>query len=152
MKAVDVFYFSKMGPETDEQKRERLNRLKVEREKWLETQKLDLQLRKERATKLKDFKQHQFGEYVCHVNLLKRDRYFDHPLPASYATPYSPKLSSLGSLAMREAGYHRYRVNGQHLVGDMIPKVWYSHLCSVTSVSFVTLTSSSLSPKPLAYG
>jgi hypothetical protein len=129
MKALDVFYFGKMDPETDEQKSERENRLKGEREKWLEAQKLDLQLRKERATKLKDFKQHQFGEYVCHVNLLKRDRFFDCPMPESYATPYSPKPSSLGSLAMREAGYNRHRVNGQQLVGDMIPKVFItSHI------------------------
>jgi hypothetical protein len=121
MKALDVFYFSKI--ETDEQKRERENRLKVERDKWLKAQKLDLQLRNERATKLKDFKQHMFGEYVCHVNLLKRDRFFDCPLPASSAVPYSPARSTLGSLAMKEAGYHRKRVKGQQLVGDLIPKV-----------------------------
>lgn len=125
MKALDVFYFSRMDPETNEQKLQRENKLKAERDKWLESQKLDLQLRKERATKLKDFKQHQFGDFVCHVNLLKRDRFFDCPLPTSYAEPYKPLPSSLGSLAMREAGYHRLRVNGQQLVGDMIPKVTY---------------------------
>lgn len=130
MKALDVFYFSKIGPETDEQKRDRENKLKAERDKWLETQKLDLQLRKERATKLKDFKQHHFGEYVCHVNLLKRDRFFDCPLPTSYASPYNPARSTLGSLAMREAGYHRHRVNGQQLVGDMIPQVCIHSLFS----------------------
>eukprot|EP00804_Cyclotella_cryptica_P003215 CCRYP_010465-RB/>CCRYP_010465-RB protein AED:0.11 eAED:0.11 QI:193/1/1/1/0.61/0.57/14/6319/1145 len=121
MKLVDVFYFSKITPETNEQKLERENRLKIERDKWLEAQILEAQLRKERATKLKDFKQYLFGEFVCHVNVLKRDRFFDVPLPASSAAPYSPKLSSLGSLAMQEAGYHRQRVNGQQLIGDMIP-------------------------------
>jgi hypothetical protein len=122
MKALDMYYFV---PETDEQKLERENRLKVQRDKWLQAQKLDLQLKKERATKLKDFKQHQFGQYVCHVNILKKDRFFDYPLPASSATPFQPTPSSLGSLAMEEAGYHRQRVNGQHLVGDMIPKVFF---------------------------
>lgn len=118
-----MFYFSKISPETDEQKLERENRLKMERDKWLEAQKLEAQLRKERAAKLKDFKQYLFGEFVCHVNVLKRDRYFDAPLPASCAVPYSPKFSSLGTLAMQEAGYHRHRVNGQQLIGDMIPTV-----------------------------
>jgi hypothetical protein len=64
------------------------------------------------------FKQAMFGEYVCNVNTLKRDRFFDIPIPASKATPYNPELSTLGSLAMQEAGYHRHCVKGQHLVGD----------------------------------
>jgi hypothetical protein len=66
-----------------------------------EAQKLELQLKKEWVSKLKDFKQAMFGEYVCNVNTLKRDRFFDIPIPASKATPYNPKLTTLGrSLAM----------------------------------------------------
>jgi hypothetical protein len=121
MKLADIFYFSKIEPETHAQKVERENRLQMERDKWLEAQKLELQLKKESASKLKDFKQTMFGEYVCNVNILKRDRFFDIPISASKATPYNPERSTLGSLAMREAGYHRHRVKGQHLVGDMIP-------------------------------
>ena len=100
-----------------------MKQLKADRDKWLETQKLDLHLKNERARKLKDFKEQRFGKCIAHVNLLKRDRFYDIPLPASYAFPYVQKRSSLGSLAIQEAGYLRRRVNGQQLIGDMIPQV-----------------------------
>ena len=117
MKLVDKFYYSRQ--DTDEQKRERVN----ERQKRLDEQKLEAQIARERASKLRDFKQYMFGEHICRVNILKKDRYYDLPLPSSSATLYNPKSKSLGELAMQEAGYHRNRVNGQQLVGRMIPTV-----------------------------
>ena len=125
MKLVDIFYFSKMTRETEEQKLERESLSKLSRKKQIECQMIEVQITKEKASKLKDFKQYMFGDFVSKVNILKLDRYHDIPLPASSATPYSPKKLSLGELAMEEAGNNRTRINGQHLVGDMIPKVQF---------------------------
>ena len=124
MKLADVFYFSRIKPETEEQKKERESRYKLHRRKKLADQILEAQIAREKASKLKDFKQYMFGEFVSRVNILKLDRYYDIPLPASSASKYNPKSYTLGELAMQEAGYHRTRVDGQQLVGDMIPKVW----------------------------
>ena len=124
MKLADMFYFSQLGKETDEQKKERMNQLQRERQKRLDKQKLEAQIAREKRAKLRDFKQYMFGEHICKVNILKKDRYYDLPLPTSSATIFKPKERSLGELAMQEAGYHRTRVDGQHLVGDMIPKIY----------------------------
>mmetsp|Transcript_11555 Transcript_11555/g.25337 ORF Transcript_11555/g.25337 Transcript_11555/m.25337 type:complete len:715 (+) Transcript_11555:140-2284(+) len=124
MKLADIYYFSRLKEETDEQKQERMGQLQLERQKRLEKQKLDAQIAREKASKLRDFKQYMFGERICKVNILKNDRYYDLPLPSSSSTLYNPKSKSLGELAMQEAGYHRSRVNGQQLVGEMIPVIY----------------------------
>lgn len=69
-----------------------------------------------------DIKMWMFGEHTCRVNVLKMDRYYDLPLPKSSVTSYTPKLKSLGEVAMQEAGYRRDRIDGQQLVGEMIPQ------------------------------
>jgi len=122
MKLAEWYYFShlKEEDETDEEKRERMDK----RKKWLDQRKLEAQIAREKASKLLDFKQYMFGERICSVNILKKDRYYDLPLPTSRASFYMPKSKSLGALAMQEAGYHRNRVNGQQLVGEMIPKIY----------------------------
>jgi len=124
MMLADKFYFSKLESETDEQKMEREGNLRLARRKQLENQLLEAQIRREKAEKLKDFKQFMFGQFVSKVNITKLDRSFDIPLPESSATPYTPKSLSLGELAMEEAGYRRTRINGQQLVGDMIPTLF----------------------------
>ena len=123
MKMADVYYFTPLQEETDEQKKQRMSHLRLERQKRLDKQKLEAQVAREKASKLRDFKQYMFGELICRVNILKKDRYYDLPLPASSATMFNPKAKSLGELAMQEAGYRRTRVDGQQLVGEMIPKV-----------------------------
>jgi len=119
MKLADIYYFS----ENDEQRHARMETLRLERQKWLDQLKNDAMISREKTAKLRDFKQYLFGKYICRVNILKKDRYYDIPLPTSSATVYDPKSMSVGELAMQEAGYHRTRVDGQHLIGDMIPKV-----------------------------
>ena len=123
MKLVDIFFVDHVEEETDELKLERMNKLQRERQKWLEQQKLEALIVRENVAKLRDFKQYMFGQHIIQVNTLKKDRYYDIPLPSSTSTPYDPESKSLGELAMQEAGYHRVRVDGQQLVGDMIPKV-----------------------------
>ena len=130
MKIADIYYFSHLKEETDEQKKERMNQLQLERQKRLDKQKLDAQVGREKSAKLRDFKQYMFGEHICSVNILKKDRYYDVPLPSSSAEIYNPKSKSLGELAMQEAGYRRTRVDGQQLVGEIIPEV--SRICIVS--------------------
>jgi len=119
---LDKFYINHLTEEemTDEKKLEYTNK----RKKWLDKQKEEAQLAREKASKLRDFKQYMFGQRICRVNILKKDRYYDVPLPTSSASVYNPKSKSLGELAMQEAGYHRKRVNGQQLIGEMIPKIY----------------------------
>ena len=123
MKLADIYYFSRLNEESDEQKKQRMNQLQLERQKRLDQQKLEAKIAREKSAKLRDFKQYMFGEHICRVNILKKDRYYDIPLPTSSSTLYNPESKSLGEVAMQEAGYRRTRVEGQHLVGEMIPKV-----------------------------
>jgi hypothetical protein len=120
MKLVDLFYFQVI--ESEEESNERLNKIKLERKKYLAEQLLQAQIVKENNTKLKDFKQYMFGKYITKVNIMKKDRFIDEPLSESSAVVYNPNVKSLGAIAMQEAGYHRVRVDGQQLVGEMIPK------------------------------
>jgi hypothetical protein len=108
--------------ESEEESNERLNKIKLERKKYLAEQLLQAQIVKENNTKLKDFKQYMFGKYITKVNIMKKDRFIDEPLSESSAVVYNPNVKSLGAIAMQEAGYHRVRVDGQQLVGEMIPK------------------------------
>jgi hypothetical protein len=123
MKLIDVFLIDHVEEETDALKTERMNKLQRERQKWLDQQKLEALIVRENVAKLRDFKQYMFGQHIIQVNTLKKDRYYDIPLPSSTSTPYDPGSKSVGELAMQEAGYHRVRITGQQLVGDMIPQV-----------------------------
>ena len=78
-------------------------------------------IKRENAAKLRDIKKFMFGDWISKVPVLKADRHRDFPLPESQAIPYAPKPLQLADLAMREAGYNRTRLPGQHLEGDMIP-------------------------------
>jgi len=122
MKLVDRFYFQ--INESEEQLTERENRLRTERQKYLADQLLQAQIVRESNTKLKDFKQYMFGKFITKVNIMKKDRFYDKPLSESSAVVYNPEVQSLGALAMQEAGYHRVRVEGQQLVGEMIPTIF----------------------------
>jgi hypothetical protein len=130
MRLADIYYFSRDKEENHDQKHKRMKKLLLERQKWLDTQKQNALIAREKKAKLLDFKQYLFGRHICKVNILKKDRYYDIPLPTSSATLYDPKSMSLGEVAMQEAGYHRIRVDGQNLVGEMIPKVCHT-ICSV---------------------
>lgn len=123
MKLVDIFLIDHVEEETDALMQERRNKLQRERQKWLDQQKLEALIVRENVAKLRDFKQYMFGQHIIQVNTLKKDRYYDIPLPSSTSSPYDPGSKSLGEVAMQEAGYHRIRITGQQLVGDMIPQV-----------------------------
>ncbi len=123
MKLVDVFYFSKLKPETEEERIEREKRQKKERRMATSHAAKEARLARENVAKLKDMKHLMFGRFAIKVPILKQDRYSDRPLPESSATPYKEKALTLAELAMQEAGYHRTRLPGQTLVGDMIPRL-----------------------------
>ena len=64
-----------------------------------------------------------FGKYICQVNVLKKDRYYDLPLPTSSAILYNTTSESLDDHGKPEVVHEYARVDGQQLVGDMIPRV-----------------------------
>ena len=118
MKLVDIYYYRPLeSPEREEQ-------LRTERQDYLADQLFQAQVARESNTKLKDFKQYMFGKYITKVNIAKRDRFVDKPLPESSAVVYNPGVKSLGEQALQEAGNHQTRVDGQQLVGEMIPKLF----------------------------
>jgi hypothetical protein len=123
MKLVDVYYVSKLKPLSDE---EIQTKKRLEREQRNDRTKVAVtQARKKREdlVKLKDMKKVLFGKFITRVPVLKEDRYRDIPTEMSKAEPYQPQPTSIAVLAMQDAGYHKVRMPGQHLVGDMIPRV-----------------------------
>jgi len=123
MKLVDIFYFSLIEPETDEQRQLRRKAEKLAQKLSNSDSIIQARTARENAVKLKAMKTYMFGKYALRVPVLKTDRYNDIPLAESFANPYEERNFSLGELAMQEAGYNKKRVPGQTLVGDMIPYV-----------------------------
>lgn len=123
MKLVDIFYVSLIEPETDEQRERRKNAEKLAQKLTHTETILQARIIRENTAKLKAMKRYMFGKHALRVPVLKQDRYQDIPLAESFAVPYKERNFSLGGLAMQEAGYHKKRVPGQTLVGDMIPYV-----------------------------
>jgi hypothetical protein len=123
MKLVDIFYIRKIKPLSQEEI-DNKKLLELERRRLITSEALvDARIKRENAAKLKAMKTYLFGKFISRVPVLKEDRYRDIPLPESTAVPYTPPPVPLSEMAMREAGYRRTRLPGQHLVGDMIPKV-----------------------------
>lgn len=118
-----VFYVSKIKPPTEEEKEQRREQERQNRRELLGATIAEKRIKKEKAAKLRDMKKYMFGKFITRVPVLKEDRYRDVPLPGSSATPYKQELLPLSELAMQEAGYRRTRIPGQHLTGDMIPKL-----------------------------
>lgn len=123
MKAVDIFYVSKIKPLTEEEEAKQEHEADKLRRERTKAAALQAKIAREDAQKLKDMKKYMFGKFITHVSVLKLDRFRDIPLPCSSATPYEQKSLPMSELAMKEAGKDRTRIPGQHLVGDMIPKV-----------------------------
>ena len=123
MKLVDIFYVQTLKVETEEEKKKR--EVKERDERRLQTSERASQARqvREDAAKLKQMKKYMFGKFAMRVPTLKEDRFTDLPLPQSTATAYKQRALSLAELAMQEAGYNRTRLQGQNLIGDMIPTV-----------------------------
>ena len=123
MKLLDVLVIRRMKPLTTEE-------LEAQRILWME--RIDARtsaasaaarIKRENQLKLKAMKSVMFGKYVVKVPILKSDRYRDLPTRASHAAPYVAPRLPMSELAMRDAGYCRKRIQGQHLVGDMIPQL-----------------------------
>lgn len=122
MKLVDIYVIGKEPLSEEEEKKKQM----IDKEKRYMKHIKAVQaarIQRENGTKLKAMKKHMFGKYVIRIPVLKEDRYRDHPLPESSAAPYKLDSRSLSELAMEEVGYRRTRVPGQHLEGDMIPRV-----------------------------
>lgn len=120
MKFVDVFY---LGRQDQTGALDSLARVEMERWKRQKTARMKARINVENEQKLRAMKEYMFGRFVTRVPVLKEDRYRDMPLPDSSATPYVANLLPLSELAMLEAGYKRKRLIGQHIIGNMIPRV-----------------------------
>ena len=123
MKLVDIYYVSLIAPETEEEREHRKRQEKLAQKLQNTEIAKQAQIKRENTAKLKSMKEYLFGKLSIRVPILKQDRYQDIPLAESFATPYREKNFSLAELAIKEAGYHKTRVPGQTLVGDMIPYV-----------------------------
>jgi hypothetical protein len=122
MKIVDIYFYSKIRPLSDDELEEREELQKIQRQELTSKAASENRIKRENAAKLRDMKKYMFGKFISRVPTIKADRYRDVPLPESQAVPYKPKPLSLAQLAMKEAGYKRTRLPGQHLEGDMIPR------------------------------
>lgn len=123
MKLVDIFYVSKIEKLTEEERAEKQEREREERRLSTQSIVAEARIKRENQVKLKAMKKHLFGKFIVRVPVLKEDRYRDLPTPESHAEPYDPGMQPMSELAMQDAGYRKIRVPGQHLLGDMIPKV-----------------------------
>jgi hypothetical protein len=123
MKLVDIYYVREIESRTEEEIENQKLKERAQRRLATTVAVSEARVKREDAAKLKAMKKHMFGKYITRVPILKEDRYRDMPLPESTATPFRPTPISLSELAMQEAGYHRTRLPGQHLIGNMIPKV-----------------------------
>ena len=121
MKAVDIFYVSKLKPLTEEELEKQEHEAKMLRKEKTKEAALQARIAREDAKKLKDMKKYMFGKFITHVSVLKLDRFRDIPLPQSEAKPYEKKSLPMSELAMKEAGKDRTRIPGQQLIGNMIP-------------------------------
>ena len=123
MKLLDIFYFSKLKDLSEDEIE--AQRLAAREKRRLATEEAlsQARIKREKAAKLEAMKTYMFGKYIARVPVLKEDRFKDIPRSESYAVPYKPTPIPLSEIAMQEAGYHRTRLPGQHLVGDMIPRM-----------------------------
>ena len=110
MKLVDIFWYSKMANKFNEEAAE-----KDREDEVVQTAAAAARVQREELAKLKDMKQALYGHYSIKVPTLKIDRYPDIPLHTSMSAA-SEKKESNDSI-------QSVRIPGQHLFGNMIPKV-----------------------------
>jgi len=123
MMLVDIHYWVPMENMSEEDRIEEKEKARKMRKVVFKKQIEEARTQKEKAKKLKQMKRYIFGKFIAKVPVLKEDRHWDVPLAESSATLYKPKPLPLAEVAMMEAGYHRVRLPGQQLEGDMIPVV-----------------------------
>ena len=123
MKLVDIYVIKATKPLTAEEQASKREADRLKRKEATSALLAEARIKRENAAKLKAMKKYMFGKFITKVPVLKEDRYRDTPLPDSTAVPYKAELLPLSEVAMQEAGYNRKRVPGQHLVGDMIPRI-----------------------------
>jgi len=123
MKLLDIYYFSLIKPESDEERQFREQAQKLKESLSTKEAVIEARLLRENTKKMRDMQKYMFGRYALRIPVIKQDRYADMPLGESFATPYKEKDFTLAQLAMQEAGFRTTRIPGQTLDGDMIPKI-----------------------------
>jgi len=113
MKLVDVFYYSKLKVDTEEEELKKMEEyykgLKEDATKNAEL----ARIKTEEAVKQKSVKEILFGQFVTRVPVIKCESFIDLPLHNSYSKKYVPP-------AKEPTVYH---IGGQALVGTIIPEL-----------------------------
>lgn len=135
MKLLDIFYFQRIQSEKEKKKEDLALRFN-ERYAMLVGESLFRKIRKETALKMRDMKKYMFGQvsyhsreslrrlcsltpspnriqYLMRVPVYKEERFFDDPLPCSFAEPFD--VSEFGDIKILDRKF------GQFLQGEMIP-------------------------------
>lgn len=136
---IDKFYYSRIQPLSDDELEQREAQHRARRQEMTSRAATANRIKRENAAKLRDIKRFMFGDFIWRVPILKADRHRDMPRPESEAVPYQPRPLPLAELAMKEAGYHRTRLPGQHLKGDMIPRVCFPPNFKITPSDLVLM-------------
>ena len=118
MKIVDFFWDSKIKPAIEIMRKEAV-------EQGFESSIKLRRIKKENATKEKEFKQLMFGRYITKVPIIKAEKHHQFPLPHSTARPIKKPEQHT-----REAMKNSKRVLGQYLVGELIPHQFTDTLSS----------------------
>ena len=118
MKLVDIFYYSKLKPATEEEESKQLSEYFEGQRKVAEATALAALIETEDAQKLKAIKKLLYGKYIVRVPVVKSERFRDIPLHKSSAKPHQKEDDSETVLRATTV-----RIGGQQLVGNMIPKV-----------------------------
>ena len=119
MKLVDICYYSRRKPPTEEEETKQLSDYYEGQRKVAQANALTALIQTEDATKLKAVKKILYGSYIARVPVVKNERFRDIPLHKSSAKPYRPEQET-SETAPRSA---TIRIGGQQLVGNMIPQV-----------------------------
>jgi len=114
MKAVDVFYYSKLKESTEDEERKLLADYYKAQKELAHQNALVARIQTEDAVKLSEIKKVLYGKYICRVPVIKGERFRDTPLLQSYAKPYKPD---------KEYKSEPIVIGGQRFVGNMIPQL-----------------------------
>ena len=136
MKLVDIFYYSKLQSSLEDDKKAMLANLAAQQE-YAANLAMMARIQKEDAVKLRDLKQILYGNFMTKIPLFSTERFHDIPMHSSVATPYKKSEEN----ATRDLPK---RIDGQALVGSMIPKVSNS-VNSVWSFPFPELAAHTMS-------
>lgn len=116
MKFADIYWYSKNENVSEEDMAKSLRDNYKAQADTIAQNALQARILSENAQKIRDIKKELFGRYISDVPVLNMQRQSHVPLHSSVAKPYVASEHALSKATI-------HRVAGQHLEGDMIPKI-----------------------------